>query len=139
MEFVQAASDAEILECFGPMAQLRDLSGPEEFLRRVRAQESAGYRLVAVRNRGATLAVAGFRVGECLAWGRHLYVDDLVTDADARSKGYGSALLDWLKQHARSQGANHIHLDSGHARVDAHRFYEREGLESAGIHFVGNV
>ena len=60
-----------------------------------------------------TVAVAGFRVGENLAWGRFLYVDDLVTLSAHRSKGYGSKLLTWLKAFAVREGCMQLHLDSG--------------------------
>ena len=39
----------------------------------------------------------------------------------------GKALLDAAKDWARERGATHLELDSGEARTDAHRFYEREG------------
>jgi hypothetical protein len=40
-----------------------------------------GYRLVAslLPGRDQAVAVAGFRVSDSLAWGHHLYVDDLST------------------------------------------------------------
>ena len=80
-------------------------------------------------------AVAGFRILENLAWGRFLYVDDLVTRSDARSHGHGARLLRWLRRLARSEGCIELHLDSGVQRVDAHRFYEREGLRRSSYHF----
>ena len=36
---------------------------------------------------------------------------------------------------ARSHGAGQLHLDSGKQRAEAHRFYEREGLEVSSLHF----
>jgi GNAT superfamily N-acetyltransferase len=47
-------------------------------------------------------------------------------DPGHRSAGHGKALLDAAKEWARSHGATHLELDSGEARADAHRFYERE-------------
>jgi predicted acetyltransferase len=130
-----AESDADILACFPVMLHLRDLRDASSFLRRVRDQERSGYRLAGLRDGGEPLAVAGFRFGENLAWGKHLYVDDLVTLPDARSRGYGTALLAWLSEFAESEGARQLHLDSGTGRVDAHRFYQREGLLISGFHF----
>ena len=121
------------------MRQLRDLEDAPSFLDRVRLQQRSGYRLAALFDGGLPHAVAGFRLGENLAWGRHLYVDDLVTLTEARSKGYGSALLTWLAELARSEGAQQLHLDSGAERKDAHRFYRREGLEVSGFHFKRTV
>jgi GNAT superfamily N-acetyltransferase len=98
-------------------------------------QQDSGFQLAALRDGGDPLAVAGFRLGENLAWGRFLYVDDLVTLPETRSRGYGTALLAWLAEFGRAQGAGQLHLDSGKQRVDAHRFYEREGLEASSLHF----
>ena len=47
----------------------------------------------------------------------------------------GSALLRWLGHYARSHECKQLHLDSGVQRLDAHRFYEREGLEATSLHF----
>ena len=130
-----AESDADILACFPVMRHLRNLEDASSFLGRVRSQQLSGYRLAVLSDGGEPLAVAGFRLGENLAWGRHLYVDDLVTLPEARSRGCGAALLTWLAEFARSEGARQLHLDSGTERADAHRFYRREGLEVSGFHF----
>ena len=130
-----AESDADILACFPVMRHLRNLEDASPFLGRVRSQQLSGYRLAVLSDGGGPLAVAGIRLGENLAWGRHLYVDDLVTLPEARSRGCGAALLSWLAEFARSEGARQLHLDSGIERADAHRFYRREGLEVSGFHF----
>jgi predicted GNAT superfamily acetyltransferase len=44
-------------------------------------------------------------VQEMLFRGRHIYVDDLITDATERSKGHGDLLFDWLVEHARTRAA----------------------------------
>jgi GNAT superfamily N-acetyltransferase len=134
-----AITDAEIAACYPVMRELRPHIREEQFLSRVRCQESAGYRLAYVQEQDGVVAVAGFRVGENLAWGNFLYVDDLVTYSGHRSKGYGAKLLSWLQEQAAIQGCEQIHLDSGAQRKDAHRFYEREGMSLAGFHFVENV
>ena len=59
-------------------------------------------------------------------FGQRAWVEDLAVDPAARSGGVGKALLDAAKQWAAYAGATHLELDSGDARLDAHRFYERE-------------
>ena len=135
LEIVVAETEAAIRACWPVMAQLRPQLDEAGFLARVQRQRAAGYRLVAVRRRGRVVAVAGFVIGEKLAWGRHLYVDDLVTDAAARSGGVGAALLAWLRRHAAEAGCAALHLDSGIQREDAHRFYAREGMTHTSRHF----
>ncbi len=117
------------------MVQLRPHLERGEFMTRVQRQMADGYRLAYLRTDNSVKAVAGYRVTENLAWGRFLYVDDLVTDQAARSQGYGKAMLAWLAGHARQNGCAQLHLDSGAQRKDAHRFYLREGMENAGFHF----
>ncbi len=130
-----ARSDEEIGRCHTVMRELRPHIAPQDFVARVRRQERGGYRLLYAARDGCPVAAAGFRLGETLAWGRFLYVDDLVTLASERSRGHGAALLRWLADHAREAGCDELHLDSGVQREDAHRFYRREGLEVSSYHF----
>ena len=112
-----------------------------EFVERVdEVQRAEGYRLVGAFEDGApyALAVAGFRVGHNLAWGRFLYVDDLSTLPEARRRGYGRQLLEWLTEEARREGCDQLHLDSGVTadRYDAHRLYLNSGLAITSHHFA---
>ena len=134
-----ATTDAEIAACYPVMRELRSHIAEDQFLSRVRSQESSGYRLAFLEEAGSVVAVAGFRIGENLAWGRFLYVDDLVTRASHRSNGLGSRLLFWLREQAVKEGCVQIHLDSGIQRKDAHRFYEHAGMKMASLHFVENI
>ena len=134
-----AKSDKEIAACYPVMRELRPHIPEDEFVARIRSQEKNGYRLVLMEDGDAIVAVAGFRMGEYLARGRFLYVDDLVTFGKCRSQGYGAKLLPWLRETAIVESCQQMHLDSGIQREDAHRFYEREGVSKAGIHFAENL
>ena len=94
-----------------------------------------GYHLAATLDGDTVVAVAGYRISRSLAWGKFLYVDDLVTDAAHRSQGFGKRLLDWLLAEGKRQGCQEFHLDSGTQRKDAHRFYEREGMQLLAYHY----
>ncbi len=108
-EIRPASTDADIAACFPVMVQLRPRLAAGEFVARVRAQMEQGYRLAALREAGAVRAVAGYRTGLNLAW---------------------------LEAEARRLGCDQLHLDSGRQRVDAHRFYAREGLDGGSLHFM---
>ena len=139
MDIRVAGADEDIAACYRVMRELRPHIPEKEFIPRVRSQEKRGYRLVAVEDGNGIVAVAGFRIGENLAWGRFLYVDDLVTSERFRSQGYGTRLLTWLRECAVAEGCHQLHLDSGMQRGDAHRFYEREGMSKGGFHFVESL
>src|SRR5258705_13471036 len=89
-------SPAEIERCFPVMAQLRPHLSRDSFVERVDRQKAHGYQIAYLEDDGDVKAVAGFRILEMLAFGKSLYVDDLVTRAADRSKGYGDKLFDWL-------------------------------------------
>lgn len=130
-----AETDREIDDCFPVMTQLRPHLARAAFVARVRRQMADGYRLVCLREENTVRAVAGYRVSENLAWGKFLYVDDLVTDSSQRSRGSGKALLAWLRDEAQRSGCIQLDLDSGTWRKDAHRFYLREGMDLNCYHF----
>ena len=125
---------------FAAMRELRGrLTDVRAFARRVDdEQRGEGYRLVgAFEDAPIAVAVAGFRLAHNLAWGRHLYVDDLSTMPAARRRGHARALLDWLADEARRLGCDELHLDSGVGpqRADAHRLYFNAGLTITSHHF----
>ena len=117
-----------------------DIGTPWALAERVERQRAAGYRLVASFEPGVddAAAVAGFRLAEGLAWGRHVYVDDLVTRAALRGRGHADAVMAWVADEARRLGCEQLHLDSGVGpdRADAHRFYFRHGMRIVSYHFA---
>lgn len=131
-----AVTDGDISACHGVMSQLRPHVAADAFVGRVRRMERDGYRLAFIADADVVRAVAGYRYLDQLVRGRVLYVDDLVTDAGARSQGYGDALLDWLFEKARASGCTALELDSGVQRKDAHRFYFRKRMTISAYHFV---
>lgn len=112
------SADAAALRALWPVvAQLRPHLDEDGFVARVQRMAAEGYRVAALYDAaGAPRAYAGWRVLEMLHAGRHVYVDDLVTDATVRSRGYGKALLDWLKAEARRLRCVRLQLDSGTQR-----------------------
>ena len=133
-----ADSDADLRRCFAVMRQLRPHFDQEEAFiaqaRRQMAQER--WRLAFVEDEDDIVAVAGFRLLECLSTGKTLYVDDLVTSEDRRSKGHGESLMRWLEDRARKAGCQTFSLDSGTQRTGAHRFYFRMGMVIPSFHFA---
>ena len=131
-----ATTAAELRAAWPVVAQLRPALDADRFVDQALRQIEAGYRATVLYDPdGVPRAYAGWRVLEFLASGRHVYVDDLVTDAAARSRGLGATLLVWLKAEARRLGCTRLQLDSGTQRKDAHAFYLREGLRIEGFHF----
>ncbi len=133
----EARTAAEIGRCHAVMAELRPHHADRaKFSRQVQRQQKEGYRLAFLEADGEVRAVAGYRILELLFSGRTLYVDDLVTRAADRSRGFGDRLFDWLVQEARREKCRAFTLDSGVQRFDAHRFYLRKRMQIASHHFT---
>jgi len=132
-----AETTLEYERCFPVILQLRPHLDLSAFLEQVHRQaQEENYRLAYVEHSGAVRAVAGFRLVHMLSRGRHLYVDDLVTESGERSKGYGALLFDWLVKYAKEQNCERLNLDSGVQRYAAHRFYFRQGMYITAYHFT---
>ena len=126
----------EIAAAWPVMRQLRPHLDEAQFVAAVATQRAEGYRLAGVWSRDRVCAVAGFRVSTMLARGRHLYVDDLVTDEPHRGGGAGATLFEWLMAEAKRERCERIHLDSGVQRFATHRFYFARGMHIAAYHFA---
>src|ERR1700679_3366060 len=132
-----ATTDSDIARVYPGMRELRPHVKPEaEFLERVRKQQAqSGWRLIYVEDSGSPVAAAGFRVSEWLAWGKALYVDDLICLESHRGQGFAEGLMRWMEELAKAEGCVQFHLDSGTHRLGAHRFYHRLKLAITSFHF----
>ena len=136
-EVKEALTSADIRRVYPVMRELRPhIKSADEFLERVRRQQKqSGWQLIYVEDNGTPVAAAGFRISEWLAWGKALYVDDLICLESHRGKGFAEALMVWMEELARKEGCGEFHLDSGTHRLGAHRFYHRLKLGIASFHF----
>lgn len=137
---VRELSDDDCRLAHAAMRELRPQVGDEPaFVERVRSQFAQGYRLIGAFDgeHEHAVSVAGFRIDEKLAWGRHVYIDDLSTLPEGRGRGGATALLRWIDALAAAEGIVEVHLDSGvqPERQAAHRLYFGEGYRISSYHF----
>lgn len=136
IHLVPVSDPAAIARCHEVMRELRPhLADLGAFTEAVVRSQMVGSQFVYLEAGGLVRSVTSFRLCHNLAWGYHMYVDDLVTRAQDHGHGYGSALIDWLISEARDRGCAQFHLDSGVQRFDAHRFYLHKGMNITSHHF----
>lgn len=135
---IQKARDPEQIRiCYKIMRQLRPhLIEEVAFVEQVQRQLAEGYHLAYLQEGKEVKALAGFRFLEFLAWGKVLYIDDLITDTETRKNGHGGKLLKWVIEQAKEAKCDQVHLDSGPQRHDAHRLYLNHGFKIIGHHFA---
>lgn len=107
--------------------QLRPML-PVDYATRMQQVFNNGARMLLLVDEEKVVALAVWRLIENTYEGLRLYVDDLVTDEQVRSRGFGQRLLQQLEVKARAFGCNVLALDSGVQRAAAHKFYFREGM-----------
>ena len=135
-----AETTDDVRRCFAVMHELRThINNEAEFVARVTRQQKQAYLLAFLEADGEVRAVAGYRYLDTLFSGKNLYVDDLVTRAVDRSRGFGAQLIDWLVEQARAHDCETLELDSGVQRFDAHRFYFLKRMTISSYHFRVNV
>ena len=136
MNIEELTTENELDEAYEVMHELRTAVGREKY-HELLNEMRPDYRLYAVRDNGRIVALAGIGFGTNLYYLRYLWVYDLITTEEARSKGHGKALLDHLEELARKEGCDTLALASGLQRADAHRFYEDKiGMKRMSYTFV---
>jgi GNAT superfamily N-acetyltransferase len=112
---------------------------PVDYAAKMRRVFEGGGRMAVAVEEGVenetVLGVAVHRIHENTAEGVKMYVDDLVTGENRRSRGVGHALMAHLQGIARAAGCAEYTLDSGTQRQQAHKFYFREGMVITSFHF----
>ncbi len=126
MHFQNLTTRQQYMEAFPILSQLRTDLEENTFLELLQEMQKDGYLLYGLYANKELVSVAG------LAWRinfyskKHIFIYDLVTDQQHRSKGYGDRLLEYIHKLARENGAQYVALESGIQRLDAHRFYEEK-------------
>lgn len=128
-EIRNADREEDVRRCWLVFQELRPHLTEEEFVQRWQTQREEGYGISYVESDGVIVAAAGFRVMNTMAWGKILYLDDLIALATQHGRGWGTIFLNWLQEKARIQQCDGMHLDTGYQRHAAHKAYLRNGFE----------
>lgn len=122
----ELSTEDEWRQAFPVLRQLRPHLDEATYLASVREMREQGYTLFGLFCGKELAAVAGVIRLTNLYYGRHVWVYDLVTREDRRSRGYGEALLRHIHEWAKRCGCGVVALSSGLQRTRAHRFYEEK-------------
>lgn len=137
MKVKLASTDDDLIRAFPAVQALRPNLTVETYLPMVKRMMSNGFHLAMLElENGNVPAIGGFRIDEMFHRGKGVYVDDLSTLEEHRSKGYGAIVLDFIIAYCKEQGCECIHLDSGVQRFRAHRFYLKYGFDITSHHFA---
>ena len=134
IKILEHGDTQQLKACFRVFASLRPHLDEGAFVSQAGKQQAEGYNIAYIEKEGQVVAAAGYRVAHFLAWGKVLYIDDLITHPDEIRQGFGGAILGWLIEQAKRMGCDQVHLDTGHQRHEAHRLYLNHGFRLASHH-----
>ncbi|HQY22707.1 MAG TPA: GNAT family N-acetyltransferase [Gammaproteobacteria bacterium] len=130
MQFKNLKTYDDIAKSFETFLELRPtLSDVQSFTQQILNQQKDGYEIIAIIEDEEVMACIGFRMMTMLAWGKILYIDDLITKEKWQRRGYGKILLEHITKIAKDNQCNQVHLDTGYTRYNAHRIYLNQGFE----------
>lgn len=120
----EVLSKEELLEAFSVIKQLRTHLVEEAYLNLIKDMKKEGYRMFGLYVEDKVVAVIGVIKLTNLYYGKHIWVNDLVTDVSQRSKKYGQILLSFINEWAKEHSCEVVALSSGLEKIEAHKFYE---------------
>ena len=129
----------ELDSIYEVLVQLRPALSFKEFDDLVYDMREINYKMIGLFECDKLITYAGVAVQTNFYHKRHLYVFDLVTDKEYRSKNYGYEMLDYLEVYAKTAMCKNIVLSSGLERESAHKFYENNGFSKKSFVFLKEV
>ena len=120
----ELVSNEELLKGFYVMKQLRTHLNEDTYLNLISDMRKEGYKMFALYVDEEIASVAGVIKLTNLYYGKHIWVNDLVTDINKRSNKYGEKILSFINEWAKENGCDVVALSSGLQRLEAHKFYE---------------
>ncbi|CAM4120704.1 GNAT family N-acetyltransferase [Bacillus wiedmannii] len=136
MNIREVVTEADLHNVFPVLQQLRTKLSREEASSLFQKMKEENYKLFSLRNEeDEAVSLAGVAICTNFYNEKHVFVYDLVTAEAHRSKGYGNVLLSYIENWGKENECESIVLTSAFPRLDAHRFYEREGYDKVSFSF----
>ncbi|EEK79284.1 N-acetyltransferase [Bacillus cereus] len=140
MNVKEVVTEEQLDEVLPVLQQLRTKLSKEEASLLFRKMKEENYKLFSLYDEiGEVVSLAGVAICTNFYNKKHVFVYDLVTAEAHRSKGYGNVLLSHIENWGKEYGCESIALTSAFPRLDAHRFYEREGYDKVSYSFHKNL
>ena len=130
---------AEMLPIFPLFSQLNATVGAADYAAMLDDMLAHGYRMLVVFEKKEPVGLSGFWVTTKFYSGKYLELDNVVVAETHRSAGIRKLMCDFLEDLARAEGVKTLMLDAYLENHKAHAFYEREGFEKKGYHFLKKI
>ena len=138
-QFVKLTTWEEMIQQYPLLQQLTPNLTFESYAQYLRDMIPHNYFQVSISERDISVGLSGYWIATKLYCGKYLEIDNFIIDATHRSKGIGSALLDWLEAEALRNGCVTMMLDAYVENFRAHQFYYRNHFIARGFHYIRKI
>lgn len=108
-------------------------------LKRFKEMVTQNYECIGVYDAEKLVGVSGLWFCTRHYSGRSVELDHVFIEDAYRNKGLGSKFVNWIQRYVKSKGYEAIELNAYIANEPSHKFYEREGFQKLGYHFVKDI
>jgi GNAT superfamily N-acetyltransferase len=125
---------------FTLLKELRTTLTLENFIETYKhAHQHDDYQIVYIEDDNKIVGLMGYRILYDFVHGKHLYIDDLVTKSDQRSKGYGAKLLSYAEDLALKLNCTGLRLCTGIENEQGKKFYQKNDWQLRAIVYKKKV
>ena len=105
-------------------------------LERFKEMVSQNYECIGVYDGDKLMGVSGLWFCTRHYSGRSVELDHVFIDDAYRNKGLGTQFINWIENYVKSKGYQAIELNAYIDNEPSQKFYERDGFQNLGYHFV---
>lgn len=108
-------------------------------LKRFKEMVTQNYECIGVYDAEKLVGVSGLWFCTRHYSGRSVELDHVFIEDAYRNKGLGSKFVNWIQGYVKLKGCEAIELNAYIANEPSHKFYERDGFQKLGYHFVKEI
>ena len=105
-------------------------------LERFKEMVSQNYECIGVYDNDELIGVSGLWYCTRHYSGRSVELDHVFIDNAHRNKGVGTQFINWIQDYVKLKGYEAIELNAYIDNKPSQKFYERDGFQKLGYHFV---
>jgi len=108
-------------------------------LKRFKEMVTQNYECIGVYDAEKLVGVSGLWFCTRHYSGRSVELDHVFIEDAYRNKGLGSQFVNWIQGYVKLKGCEAIELNAYIDNEPSHKFYERDGFQKLGYHFVKEI
>jgi GNAT superfamily N-acetyltransferase len=141
MQFEFKIITADTIESVVPLVKKMSKPHITEAILKERFKEmiTQNYECVGVYVADQLIGVSGLWFCTRHYSGRSVELDHVFIDDAYRNKGLGTQFINWIETYVKTKGYQAIELNAYIDNVPSQNFYEKDGFQKLGYHFVKKI